>query len=190
MLCIMHQGTAYGHLTLPSKNYLGQDTPKEGSKDTGKGTLRPILPRALARIVGGSVKERICRGEVGERMTLYLEGKTPCRLAGRVRGMSAHKNQQSAILGLLLGARGDWVPLAEILALGCSRYGARILELRRLGFVIENKHEIVDGECHSFYRLVLAAEKPIPPKAVSAPSLPPKPQPGLFDLSGGHRDDN
>ena len=41
MLCIMHQGTPYGHLTLPS-------TGEDGRKDI----LRPILPHVLARMTG------------------------------------------------------------------------------------------------------------------------------------------
>ncbi len=45
MLAFMHQGTPYGHLTLPAT--------KEGGKDI----LRPILPAILARMVGCSEEE-------------------------------------------------------------------------------------------------------------------------------------
>jgi hypothetical protein len=46
MLCIMHQGTPYGHLTLPA-------TGEDGRKDV----LRPILPHILARMVGTSTED-------------------------------------------------------------------------------------------------------------------------------------
>lgn len=45
MLCFMHQGTPYGHLTLP------------GALDTQKDTPRPILTPILARMVGASETE-------------------------------------------------------------------------------------------------------------------------------------
>jgi hypothetical protein len=44
MLCFMHQGTPYGHLTLP------------GVVDTLDVLLRPILPPILARMVGSSAE--------------------------------------------------------------------------------------------------------------------------------------
>jgi len=46
MLCYMHQGTPYGHLTLPAV-----------SEDGGKDILRPILPPVLARMVGGTSED-------------------------------------------------------------------------------------------------------------------------------------
>ena len=45
MLCFMHQGIPYGHLTLP------------GASDTQEDILRPILPPILARMVGASAEE-------------------------------------------------------------------------------------------------------------------------------------
>jgi len=64
------------------------------------------------------------------------------------------KTQSAALLRFLIDAHGSWVPLPQILALGIAQYGARILELRRLGFVIENKTERVNGARHSWFRLV------------------------------------
>jgi hypothetical protein len=64
------------------------------------------------------------------------------------------KSQAAAVLRLLIDAHGSWVPLPAILALGIAQYGARILELRRLGFVIENKTERVAGARHSWFRLL------------------------------------
>jgi hypothetical protein len=57
------------------------------------------------------------------------------------------------LLGLLLRHAPDWVPLpAVLLDLGIAQYDARIFELRRIGYWIENKQ---DDE-HSWFRLVVA----------------------------------
>ena len=64
------------------------------------------------------------------------------------------KTQSAALLRLLIDAHGSWVALPEILALGIAQYGARILELRRMGFNIENRTERVNGARHSWFRLV------------------------------------
>jgi hypothetical protein len=63
------------------------------------------------------------------------------------------KTQSAAILRLLIAARGAWVPLPEIMACA-AQYNSRVLELRRLGFVIENKTERVNGARHSCFRLL------------------------------------
>ena len=73
------------------------------------------------------------------------------------------KTQRARILRLLIEARG-WVPLPELIACA-AQYNARVLELRRLGFAIENKTERVNGERHSWFRLV------------SSPAPAPKPEP-------------
>jgi hypothetical protein len=65
-----------------------------------------------------------------------------------------HKTQRGRLLKLLLDPRGDWVSLSDILALNIAQYSARIHELRRLGFTIENKTETVDGKRHSWFRLI------------------------------------
>lgn len=62
------------------------------------------------------------------------------------------KGQRGEILALLIKARGDWVPLPEIMVCA-AQYNARVFELRKLGFEIENKTETVDGERHSWFRL-------------------------------------
>jgi hypothetical protein len=68
-----------------------------------------------------------------------------------IRNMeSSHSTQRGRILGLLIEAKGGWVPLTSILELGVAQYNARLFELRRLGFKIENRRL---GE-HSAYRLV------------------------------------
>ena len=83
-----------------------------------------------------------------------------------VKSRSTAGNRQcDRILRLLIEARGSWVPLPEILTLGCAQYGARILELRRLGYKIENKSEWVEGSRHSWFRLV-----PSPPAGMVTPN--------------------
>jgi hypothetical protein len=75
--------------------------------------------------------------------------------------------QSEKILTLLRCARGAWVPLPAILALGIAQYNARIFELRRRGFNIENRTETIDGIRHSYFRLVdsPAVPEPAPSKA-------------------------
>jgi hypothetical protein len=65
------------------------------------------------------------------------------------------KTQRARILGLLIDARGQWVALPEIMACA-AQYNARIFELRRLGFDIENRTEAdtKTGAHHSWFCLV------------------------------------
>ena|ERR1035437_6465176 len=74
--------------------------------------------------------------------------------------------QSEKILTLLRSARGAWVPLPEILALGIAQYNARIFELRKR-FTIENRTETIDGVRHSWFRFVDSPTVPAP-----APSKP------------------
>ena len=75
------------------------------------------------------------------------------------------KTQQARILRLLIDARGQWVALPEIMACA-AQYNARIFELRRLEFDIENRTQVdtETGARHSWFRLVArpAAETPKP----------------------------
>jgi hypothetical protein len=87
------------------------------------------------------------------------------------------KTQRARVLRLLIDAHGAWVPLPQILELRISQFGARIFELRRLGFQIENKTERNDsGAVYSWYRLVSDTPKAEPPK-----SIPPKHAPEWKD---------
>lgn len=65
------------------------------------------------------------------------------------------KTQRDRILRVLGDARGEWMPLPDILALGIAQYNARIFELRRLGIAIENRTETdtETGARHSWFRL-------------------------------------
>ena len=65
------------------------------------------------------------------------------------------KTQRNGILQRLISENGGWVPSPEIAALA-QQYNARVYELRRSGFCIENKSETNEetGERHSWFRLV------------------------------------
>lgn len=67
--------------------------------------------------------------------------------------MNARDTQRNRILAVLQAASGQEVSLPEILALHISQFGARILGLRREGYIIKNRTEHIHGEVHSWYRL-------------------------------------
>jgi hypothetical protein len=88
--------------------------------------------------------------------------------------------QRSRILNLLIEARGREVPLPEIAACACQ-YGARIFELRRLGFKILNRTEERDGERLSWFRLISG-----PPQAdTSTPAVADRVVPSTQTKSAG-----
>src|SRR5258707_14623760 len=95
------------------------------------------------------------------------EHKTYRNAIQRNYGAASANTQRARILRLLVQARGAWVPLPEIMACA-AQYNARILELRRRGFNIENRTERVAGARHSWFRLIAAptasASKPEPTK--------------------------
>jgi hypothetical protein len=61
--------------------------------------------------------------------------------------------QRGKIFELLKAADGGWVSLPEIMDCA-AQYNARIFELRRLGFRIENRTTEIAGVRHSWFRLV------------------------------------
>jgi len=67
--------------------------------------------------------------------------------------------QRSRILGLLVSARGEWVPSPEIAACA-QQYNARLFELRRLTFQIENRTKEIDGVRQSWFRLIPTSSTP------------------------------
>ncbi len=90
-----------------------------------------------------------------------------------IQGSSGARNaktQRTRILRLLIDARGGWVSLPEIMACA-AQYNARILELRRLGFSIENRTERVGGVRHSWFRL-LNSPAPSAPEPVKEKITP------------------
>lgn len=63
--------------------------------------------------------------------------------------------QQQKIYNLLKSHVNEWVGLPLLLSLGVAQYNSRILELRRMGYRIENKQlGIVNGQKHTAFRLV------------------------------------
>ena len=66
---------------------------------------------------------------------------------------SSRATQRSRILELLIAAHGGWISLPKIMECA-AQYNARIHELRRGGFQIENTTKKVNGVRHSWFRLV------------------------------------
>jgi hypothetical protein len=67
--------------------------------------------------------------------------------------MTHARTQRDRLLDLLKAGRGDWIPLPETLALGIAQYSARIHELRKLGYGIENRKERDGDVLHTYFRL-------------------------------------
>jgi hypothetical protein len=75
--------------------------------------------------------------------------------------------QRDRLLDLLKRRHLQWIPLPDILALGIAQYNARIYELRRIGYGIENKQE---GD-HSWFRLVTTLAPAAIPKSCGINSM-------------------
>jgi hypothetical protein len=73
----------------------------------------------------------------------------------------SRSTQRDRILELLIAAHGDWVPLPQITDCA-AQYNARIHELRRGGFQIENNTKKVNGVRHSWFRLVRGPDQSTP----------------------------
>lgn len=103
--------------------------------------------------------------------------------------MSSRQTQCERILRLLLDAHGSWVALPEIMACA-AQYNARIFSLRRAGHNIENRTQEVNGECHSWYRLVDSPTVPAPSNSsdwysrTTGRKRPGEPTPDLGPLFG------
>ena len=70
--------------------------------------------------------------------------------------MTDRGTQRSRVLRLLQESSNQWVPsyrLAEI----ALQYGARVYELRKQGYKIDNKMQEVNGQTHGAFRLVVPA---------------------------------
>jgi|ERR1035438_10069137 hypothetical protein len=91
-------------------------------------------------------------------------------------------NQCSKILGLLIAAHGSWVSLLDIKECG-AQYNARIYELRRLGFGIENRISEVDGVRKSWFRLKSIPTSVNASQAKSAPPAKESSFPQFGDLA-------
>jgi hypothetical protein len=68
--------------------------------------------------------------------------------------MPQRPNQRQKLLKLLRENSGQWVGLPRILDLRISQYSARVHELRKMGYRIENKTKHCNGQVWSWFRLV------------------------------------
>lgn len=84
--------------------------------------------------------------------------------------MSARRNQRDAILAVLVAARGGEVSSYELAQISLQ-YCARVSELRKLGWVITNRVEHVDGQTRGYFKLDLKASK-----SSASVTAAPKPQ--------------
>jgi hypothetical protein len=94
--------------------------------------------------------------------------------------VSASKNQRQLILDLLLS--GDEIPSVALSRISLQ-YGARVKELREMGFKISNRTERHAGNVRGYFRLDSAhtpEHKPSKPKGGEA-TLP---TPGVFPQFG------
>jgi hypothetical protein len=64
----------------------------------------------------------------------------------------ARKSQGDRILWVLQAGWPNWVPAPELAKISLQ-YNARIFSLRRRGWLIPNRVEVVDGVRHGFFRL-------------------------------------
>ena len=68
--------------------------------------------------------------------------------------------QNERILERLKTTPNKWIPMPELAEIGSGkRFGfcmvhSRISELREKGHVIEHSQERIDGQTHSFYRII------------------------------------
>jgi hypothetical protein len=80
---------------------------------------------------------------MAERNAIQFSGHQPQLFTG----------QKGRILELLLSNKGNWVPAYKLSTIALQ-YGARLLELRAVGYVIQNKTERVGRQVHGAFRLV------------------------------------
>lgn len=69
-----------------------------------------------------------------------------------MKGKSMKKNQNEMILEHLM-KKGSITPLEALQQYRCFRLGARIYDLKRLGYNIDTEMEIRDGKCYARYKL-------------------------------------
>lgn len=72
--------------------------------------------------------------------------------------MTDRGTQRGRILQLLKENSGCWVPSHQLASIALQ-YGARIYELRKQGYKIDNKMQDVNGKTYGAFRLVPAASQ-------------------------------
>ena len=102
--------------------------------------VRQLWPKAVAakRAGGGAGFHAQGRGDVRGR-----------------RVVKSRTTQRGRILRLLQECSNQWVPSYELAAIALQ-YGARVYELRKQGYLIENKAQDINGQTHGAFRLVPA----------------------------------
>ena len=70
--------------------------------------------------------------------------------------MTDRGTQRGRILQLLKENSGCWVPSHQLASIALQ-YGARIYELRKQGYKIDNKMQEVNGQTRGAFRLVVPA---------------------------------
>ena len=87
--------------------------------------------------------------------------------------MQHRQTRVQKVIALLRAHKNRRVPLPQILHAGGAQFGARLKEIRSLGYIVENQMERTpDGEIHSWH--VLRAE---PGESVSLfPDMTPEPE--------------
>lgn len=70
--------------------------------------------------------------------------------------MNAKPSQTQKVVERLRAAKGNWVPMPDLWqASGAFAVHSRVSDARiKLGLTIDQRNEHVNGECHSFYRIV------------------------------------
>ncbi len=76
--------------------------------------------------------------------------------------MEHRQSQLGKLLKLLLSRKGQRVGLPEIQRLGIAQHGARLKELRALGYVIRNEMEHTPYGTRSWYVLLAEPGEPVP----------------------------
>jgi hypothetical protein len=97
--------------------------------------------------------------------------------------------QCADILEELQAARGGWVPLPQIMR-HAAQYNSRIFSLRKLGYKVENRSEVLGGVRHSYFRLIQdPAKSPIEHPSVLPQSATlfgsPQPKSSMLDHECG-----
>lgn len=82
------------------------------------------------------------------------------------------KSQRQRILDLLLGAKGQEVPSVALSRISLQ-YGARVKELRELGFRISNRTVRRAGKVHGYFHLELGNAPPLTAEPLPEPFQPP-----------------
>jgi hypothetical protein len=98
----------------------------------------------------------------------------------------SNKSQEEKILWVLQAAGPNWTPAPELSRIALQ-YSRAVSGLRKKGWLISNRVEIVNGVKHGFFRL---GPQPVPSRKELCRSASPEPiTESLFPETARHRDD-